>query len=336
MSEIAGPIRWGVIGLGWFGEVHADTLAGMPGIELAAVCTRRQERLDELADRFNVSRRYADYRQLLADPAIDAVSITSHADEHCGMAMAALAANKHVLLETPMATAVADCDRIVAAARQSGGLLLVGHICRFDPRVALAKQAIDEGRVGRIVSIHARRNISRAVGHEVLDKISVLMGGGIHAADAMLWFTQARPVSVFAQEAHPGTRRNPGAAWAMVRLDNGAIGVIETIWHLPETTPFGVDARMEVIGTEGALYINCGEGGLEIHDSGGVRLPDTTCWPRVFGERFGVLRAELQYFADCIREGRPPHRITAEESRDVVELIAAAQESSKTNKVVFF
>jgi predicted dehydrogenase len=63
-------LRWGVIGLGWFGEVHADALSVMPGVELAAFCTRRRERLDELGRRFAVAKRYTDYRQLLADPEV--------------------------------------------------------------------------------------------------------------------------------------------------------------------------------------------------------------------------------------------------------------------------
>lgn len=331
-----GAVRWGVIGLGWFGEIHLDTLAGMPGIEPAALSTRRADRLNELADRYGVSRRYPDYRELLADESVDAVSITTHIDDHRDITIDALRAGKHVLLEKPMAPAVEDCDRIIEAAREASGLFMVGHICRFDPRVVLAKQAIEEGRLGKIISMHARRNLSRVIGNEVLDKISALAGDGIHDADLMLWFSQAKPVSVYAQEVHPGTRRHPDAAWAMMRLDNGAVGVIESIWHLPETTPYTIDARMEVIGTEGALYVNCGEAGLEIHASDGVHLPDTMYWPRVSGERFGILRAELQYFADCIRESRPPHRITAKESRDVVALIVAAQESSKTNKVVSF
>jgi len=328
-------VRWGVIGLGWFGEIHADTLSCMPSIELAALCTRREHRLAELADRYNVPDRYTDYRELLANPAVEAISITTHIDDHRDIALDALRAGKHVLLEKPMAPTVADCDRIVEAAQQSSGLFMVGHICRFDPRVVLARQAIEQGRVGRIVSMHARRNLSKAIGREVLDKISALMGDGIHDADLMLWFTQAKPVSVYAQEVHPGTRRYPDAAWAMMRLDDGALGVIESVWHLPESTPYAIDARMEVIGTEGALYVNCGEAGLEIHASEGVSMPDTMYWPRVSGERFGVLRAELQYFADCICENRPPHRVTPEESRAVVRLIAAAQESSKTNNVVY-
>ena len=91
---------------------------------------------------------------------------------------------------------------------------------------------------------------------------------------------------------------------------------------------------MEVIGTQGALYVNCSEAGLEIHDAGGNRMPDTLYWPEVGGQRFGILRAELRYFADCVAAGRRPDRITPEESRAAVALLAAAVESSRTGKVV--
>jgi UDP-N-acetylglucosamine 3-dehydrogenase len=329
-------VRWGVLGLGWFGEVHADALATMPGIELAAVCTRRPDRLREVADRFAVKKRYTDYKELLADPDIDAVSIVTHIDDHCHIAVDALRAGKNVFLEKPMAPNVQQCDAILAAARESRGLFMVGHICRFDPRVAMAKEAIDQGRIGRIVSMHARRNLSKTIGRQVLDKISALMGDGIHDADLMLWFSKAKPIHVYAEEVHPGTNKYPDAGWAMFRLDSGAVGVVESIWHLPETTPYQIDARMEIVGTEGAIYINCSEAGLEIHDAAGPHLPDTMYWPKTFGERFGILRAELRYFADCVGNHRQPDRITPEESRAAVELMAAAGESARTGRIVRF
>ena len=329
-------IRWGIIGLGWFGEVHAEALATMPGIELAALCTRRPQRLNELADRFHVAKRYTDDRQILADPEIDVVGITTHIYDHRDIAIDALRSGKHVFLEKPMAPTVADCDRILEAAASARGNFMVGHICRFDPRVALAKHAIDEGRIGKIVSMHARRNLSVTIGRMVLDSISALMGDGIHDGDLMLWFSRAKPVSMYAQEIHPGKNKYPDGGWAMARLDSGAIAVIESIWHLPESTPYQIDARMEVIGTEGALYINCGEAGLTVHDAQGNHMPDTFYWPRVFGDRFGILQGELRYFADCAADGCRPDRITPEESRAAVALLAAAEESSRTGQVVRF
>ncbi len=328
------PVRWGIIGLGFFGEVHAETIAGMPDIELVALCTRRSDRLAQLGNRFNVSRCYTDYRKLLEDPEVEAVSITTHVYDHCAIAIDALAAGKHVLLEKPMAATVVECDRILEAARSAEGFFMVGHICRFDPRVVLAKRAIDEGRLGRIISMHARRNLSKRIGRMVLDKISALLGDGIHDADLMLWFTGGQPQHVYAEQVHPGPHRYPDVGWAMFRLDTGAVGVVESVWHLPETTPYQIDARMEVIGTEGAIYINCGEAGVEIHDRDGVRLPDTVYWPKMFGGRFGALQQELRYFATCIREQRRPDWITPEESRNVVALIEAAVQSAETGQVV--
>jgi UDP-N-acetylglucosamine 3-dehydrogenase len=329
-------LRWGIIGLGWFGEIHAETLSTMPGIELAALCTRRPQRLGELADRFHVARRYTNYHELLADPEIDLVSIVTHVGEHRDIAIDALRSGKHVLLEKPMAPTAADCDQILAAANRSRGFLMVGHVCRFDPRVLLAKQAIDDGRIGRIISMHARRNLSKRIGRTVLDSISALMGDGIHDGDLMLWFSQAKPLSIYAQEVHPGNHKYADGGWALARLEGGAVAVIEAIWHLPESTRFQIDARMEVIGTEGALYIDCGDAGLEIHDSAGNHMPDTAYWPSLQGQRMGALRAEFRHFADCVSAGRRPDRITPIESRDAVALLEAAEESSRTGQVVAF
>jgi len=181
MSQTQGKnIRWGLIGLGWFGEVHAEVLSTMPGIELAALCTRRPQRLAEVADRFHVAKRYTNYHDLLADPDIDVVGVTTHIYDHRDIAIDALRSGKHVFLEKPMAPTVADCDQILAAAEKAKGFFTVGHICRFDPRVAVAKQAIDEGRIGKIVSMHSRRNLSVTIGRQVLDSISALVGDGIH------------------------------------------------------------------------------------------------------------------------------------------------------------
>lgn len=327
-------IRWGVLGVGWFGEVHADALATAPGIELAALCTRRESRLNEIADRYGVKGRYTDYRRMLEDDSLDVIGIATHIDDHRDIAIDALRAGKNVFLEKPMAPTAADCDAIIAAARDGGGKFMVGHVCRFDPRVTLAKQAIDEGRVGRIISMHARRNLSKAIGLQVCGSISALLGDGIHDADLMLWFSGAKAVNVYAQEIHPGGSKYPEGGFAMARLDGGAVCSIESVWYLPETTPYTIDARMEVIGTEGALYINCGEAGLEIHDKQKTHLPDTIYWPKYMGKRHGALIEEFSYFADCVRDNRTPDRITPEESRNAVALMAAATQSARMGKIV--
>src|SRR3954468_16851710 len=119
-------LRIGVIGLGWFGEIHCETIIGVPNLELAALCTRTPERLDALAAKFGVRKAIRDYRKLLDDPDIDAVSIVTMWDQHTAPAIAALEAGKHVFLEKPMASTIADCDAIVESARSARGSFMVG------------------------------------------------------------------------------------------------------------------------------------------------------------------------------------------------------------------
>ena len=202
-------IRHGVIGLGFFGEYHTQMASSMAEVELAAVCTRRQQRLDEVASKYEASKRFADYRELLADPEIDSVSIVTHVYDHRDIAVAALKAGKHVLLEKPMAATVEDCDAIIRASQSAKGILMVGHICRFDPRAALAKEAVEQGRIGKIVYMYARRNLSARIGKEVLDKISPLFGDGIHDTDIMLWLSGAKVETVYAQNVRLGTSKYP-------------------------------------------------------------------------------------------------------------------------------
>ena len=249
-------IKFGVIGLGWFGEKHCEALFDLPQVELFALCTRRPERLKELADRFQVSRVYTDYNEMLADPALEAVSVVTMWDQHVEPTLAALEAGKHVFLEKPMASTVPDCEAIVRAAKASSKAFMVGHICRFNPRHAAAKAEIDSGAIGKIVSMYARRNIPASVSEGVLDKIGPIIGDAVHDTDLMLWFSGATIQTVYAQTLSVRGLRHPDLGWTMYRFEDGAIGVCENVWFLPPNTPFQIDERIEVIGTEGSLHIH--------------------------------------------------------------------------------
>ncbi|MBU4200767.1 MAG: Gfo/Idh/MocA family oxidoreductase [Verrucomicrobia bacterium] len=327
-------VRYGIVGLGFFGEKHAEVLQDIPGVKLAAVSTRRPDRLQEMAARFNVAKTYTDYNELLRDPELDAVSIVTHFNDHRDIAISALKSGKHVFLEKPMAATPSDCDAIIAAADGAKGMLMVGHICRFDPRVVLAKQALDAGRIGKIVSMHAARNLPASIGGGVLDKISPLMGDGIHDVDIMLWLTRDRITSVYAQNVRVRNYRYPDISWAMCRFAGGAVGVIETIWALPDSTPFAIDARLEIIGDKGALYIDCGNAGLTINDAQGMHKPDTVYWPDLYGRRDGALRTELEYFIRCIQTGKKPEVIKPTESKAAVVAMYAAEQSAESGEVV--
>lgn len=152
-------LGYGVIGVGFFGEKHIQVLSHLPNIKLLGASRRSLKPLKELAKKYNIPNVYTDYRELLANKEIEAVSITTHIDNHLEPTLAALKAGKHVFLEKPMARNVSQCELIIKATERRDKFFMVGHICRFDPRYAIAKRNIEEGRVGRIVSLYARRNI---------------------------------------------------------------------------------------------------------------------------------------------------------------------------------
>jgi len=327
-------VRFAVIGLGWFGEKHCEALAGIPHVELHALCTRTESRLKEVAKTFGVKKTYTDYNKLLADREVDAVSVVTMWDQHTAPTLAALKAGKHVFLEKPMASTVADCEKIVKAARATSKFFMVGHICRFNPRYAAAKDAIAEGKIGKIVSMYARRNIPAFVGASVLPKIGPIIGDGVHDTDLMLWYSGAKVVSAYAQTVNVRKLKNPDLGWTMYRFDSGAIGVLEDVWFLPDTTAFQIDERMEIIGTEGSIHIHETHPNFSIVDKTGWHSPDTTYWPSLHGVRAGALREELSYFATCVLEGRKPTVITPEESAAAVRACLAAEESAATGKIV--
>ena len=327
-------VKWGVIGLGWFGEKHCEALSAIAQVELHSLCTRTESRLAELAARFGVTPTYRDYTEMLADPELQAVSIVTMWDQHVGPALAALAAGKHVFLEKPMASTVEDCRRIVEAARAAPGFFMVGHICRFNPRYALAKKEIEAGKIGRIVSMYARRNIPATVSESVLGKIGPIIGDGVHDTDLMLWFTGARVRSAYAQTVTVRGLAHPDVGWTMYRFDGGAVGVLENAWFLPEKTPYPLDERMEIIGAEGSIQIQESGPSLAVCDRDGWRYPETTYWPAIQGTRGGALRDELTYFADCVLRGTPPTIVSPQDSLEAVRACLAAEQSAATGEPV--
>jgi len=328
-------IGYGVIGVGFFGEKHIEVLSNMPNVRLLGICRRSLKPLKEIAKKYNVPNIYTDYNELLANEEIEAVSITTHIDNHLEPTIASLKAGKHVFLEKPMAKSLLECDKIIKEANLTDKFFMVGHICRFDPRYAIAKRAIDDRKIGKIVSIYARRNIPASVSESVLSKIGPLMGDGVHDTDLMLWYTKAKIRSVYAQTVSVRNLANPDIGWAMYRFNDKAIGVIENTWYLPEKTPFQIDSRMEIIGEKGVIYIGGEAQGIAINNENGWKLPDTYYWPNVHGKRVGILKEEISYFIECILSAKKPTIITPEESKEAVKVMLAAEKSAKTGQIIF-
>lgn len=148
------PLRLGLIGCGRVVErFHLDALRAIPEARVVSLMDADPERLRTVGDLIGVdpARRYADYRELLDDPDVDAVSISTPPGSHAGIAVAAAEARKHVLCEKPMATTLAGADAMIAAARRNRVLLSLHHNYLWFPENEAAVRVVREGRLGALV-----------------------------------------------------------------------------------------------------------------------------------------------------------------------------------------
>lgn len=164
----------GIVGIGFMGMIHYLAARKVTGGCVVALCSRDPKKLagDWTGIQGNFGPRgtqmdlsahacFTDVGALLADPAIDLVDICVPNDEHARLAIRALEAGKHVLVEKPIALTTADADAMLAAARSSGKLLMVAHVLPFFPEFAFAAEAVKSGRYGALRAAHLSRVISR-------------------------------------------------------------------------------------------------------------------------------------------------------------------------------
>ncbi len=220
------------------------------------------------------------------------------------------------------------------AASGAKGILQIGHICRFNPRYRAAKEAIAAGRIGKIVSMSSRRNIPAAWTPTILEKIGPIVGDAIHDTDLMLWFTEDKVVSAYAQTVDVRGLKYPDIGQTMYRFAGGATATLETVWCMPEKTPYDIDERMNIVGTEGFIQIQDTFPNLGIADADKFGSPDTTYWPMFEGARGGALREEFAYFAKCALKGEKPAIGTPEDAMAALEATLAAEESARTGTVI--
>lgn len=319
-----------VIGLGMMGQRHARIWKELPQTSLQGVYDIVPERTQEWAGTLEC-QACGSLDELLALPGLDLVSICTDDQLHVEPCVAAAQAGKHILVEKPLATSVAEADTIIAACRNNSVTLMVGHVVRFDPRYQVAKQAIDAGEVGDIVQVFGRRNNVVSSGRRIGSRTSVAFFLGAHDLDLMRWFCGSEVVRVHAESASK-VLTDLGCEdtiFALLKYANGAVGCLETCWVVPEGVASTLDARLEVVGSAGRVAVRVGGEGLEVSGADRVRRPDVTYGPVLNDQQYGALRTQLEHFADCLLTGREP-MISPADARAAVEVCQAIHESLRT------
>jgi predicted dehydrogenase len=181
-------VRFGVVGAGLWGEVHAEIYSQHPYAELAAVCDTDAARARKVAAAYGHVRVYTDFRELARDPGVDAVAVVTPDFAHRAPIVEAARAGKHVITEKPLATTAEDAEAIAAAVREAGITLMVDFHARWNPPFAIARRNIEEGTLGRILSAYFRLNDTISVPTSMLSwaaSSSILWFLGSHTVDTL-------------------------------------------------------------------------------------------------------------------------------------------------------
>jgi myo-inositol 2-dehydrogenase / D-chiro-inositol 1-dehydrogenase len=144
-------MRFGLIGFGAWGKLHAEAIRKAPGAELAAIACASEASAQAAREAYPQARVHRDWRALVADPSLEAVDIVVPNHLHAEIAIAALDAGKDVLLEKPMASTIAECEQILAAVRRTGRVLSVGHEFRISTQWGFIKRLIAAGEIGELL-----------------------------------------------------------------------------------------------------------------------------------------------------------------------------------------
>ncbi len=333
------PVRVGIIGSQFQAECHAAAIAMTHEMELAAVASPTSGNAQRLADRHGIGRVYADYRKMLADPTLEAVTITAPNALHCEMTLAAAEAGKHVICEKPLCMTLAEADQMIEGCRRHGVLLLYAEELFFTPKYVKAKEMADAGAFGRV---HLVKQSEKHFGaHSPWFWDAKQSGGGAlfdlgcHGIAFAYWFL-GRP-RMLRVSAHVGTYVH-GAhtlvddeAVTIVEFEGGAFSIIENSW----ARRGGMDDRIEIYGEGGLTIANLHMGNaLPTYSEYGFdyaveKAPSTIGWSYpVFEELWNYgFPQEMRHFARAIRGLEAP-QATGEDGRAVLEAIYAAYASA--------
>jgi predicted dehydrogenase len=301
-------LRIAVVGAGFMGQLHARVVSESPLAQLAAIVDVDRDAGERLASQFGVPH----------SPSVDPICDDSHVDAaiiavpdtaHEMPASRLLQAGKAVLLEKPMAHTLDTARRIAEVARSSQSRLMVGHILRFDPRYVGAAARVAEGAIGLPLHVSASRFTFRHVGARMAGRSSPCFYLGIHDIDAMQWVTGRRITRVFARAVRPvvadsSLPTTDDAIFATCELEGGIAGNLQFGWTLPNHSPSGISARLEVVGTLGYMDVDTHDHGLRVVSATGLTLPDGLHWPETNQRIVGDLAEEVNHFLRSIGDDK--------------------------------
>ncbi len=328
-----------VIGSGRAGLIHARNIATrIRDAELVAVCDPNAKAARQAQAELGCPLGTGDHREVCGRKDVQAVVIAAPTGVHCEIACEVARHGKHIFLEKPMATCLAECREILAAVADAGVKLQMGFMRRFDAGFRRAHEILASGEMGRPTLIKSTgRGPSRPAEwmYDVSKSNGLLAEVNSHDWDSLRWLAGSDIRRVYA-EAGNFKCRDIADRWpdyydnvaVTLRFTNGAIGMLDGAMKCE----YGYDARMEILCEKGVLHIgSIIEPGLTvvtIHN--GARSDTVRSWRHLFREAY---LTEMEHFVACIRDDKAPS-VTGLDGMKSLEAVIAANRSIRTGHVV--
>jgi predicted dehydrogenase len=342
--ETSTPFGVGIIGTGLSATQHLTALVDVPLARVVAIAGTAEPKARALAERWGIPRAYGSADGLLADPDVRAVHLCTPPDTRVALAEAAARAGKHILIEKPMARTVAEADRIIADADRAGVTLGAMFQYRFNPAALRVKEALDRGRLGRLLLVTLEAKWYRAEsyyrdsswrGRVEREGGAVLINQAIHAIDLLRWI--AGPVAevhgLAATTLHPISGEDVGLA--MLRFAGGAAGsIVATTVASP-----GFPERLAFHGERGTAVLIPGESAIDWSPEGeaprreqaGAATSGASRDPAATPSQGHV--AQFADFYGALLQGRQP-AILGREGRSALELVEAIYRSARARRPI--
>lgn len=321
-----------VVGAGRAGLIHAVNFAkGIKNARLTAIAEPNRESAQQACRELELDRHYPDYRQALEDDAVDAIVVVTPTAYHKDIAVAAAQAGKHILCEKPMAMTVTECDEMINAAEKNNVKLQIGFMRRFDRSFVYAKDQVKLGVIGDVVlvkSLTRGPSIPQRWQYDIAKSNGPLAEVNSHDIDTLRWFTESEFKLVY---AIAGNYRCPEArdefpdfydnVVMTATFANGMQGNIDGA----VSVRYGYDARLEVVGTEGVLFVGrLDQSGVVVcNRSAGLTAPAVESWRNLFTEAY---RYEDQAFVDAVLTDTPT-AVTGHDGKMAVKVVSAGNQS---------
>lgn len=331
----------GLLGSGYMGKTYAECIAKYVS-RGRLVAVAGGSRAPGLAESYGVAYE-PDFAALLARPDVDAVLIATPHAVHREQTEQAAAAGKHILIEKPMAVTTADCTAMIEACKKAGVVLEIIQTLRFRGTLAKAKEAIDEGRIGKVYMIRGQSLgrdyvVDTSAWASLPENGGAFLDMGVHNFDIMRFLTGAEAIRVFGHVTTYGTTNAPGiSAMTEIVFDSGAVAQQWTSFEVPGKNITDSQHRYVVVGERGVIDID-GYGKLQIDTGDGYE----TIWEQppidfvnrpLEPTRLEAFYTQVQDFVDDVLDGRPS-TVSGEVGRAAVEIVEAALRSSASGKAI--